>query len=132
MTSRRLVAVATTYDVTSTRCSRDDLWRRRFWHSSIFRIRFWCDDVSGVRNGRRHLRFWVILVRPWWSRAAVFHCDILNPAQGLNIYISGEYMEPHYYCLTSPHGRGSGAGVIITPSYVKSFQILGDVLTRSS
>ena len=40
-------------------------------------------------------------------------------------------MEPHYYCLTSPHWRGSGAGVIITPSYVKSFQILGDVLTRS-
>ena len=74
-------------DVTSTRCSRDDLWRRRLWHSSIFRIRFWCDDVSGVRNGPRHLRFWVILVRPWWSRAAVFHCDILNPAQGLNIYI---------------------------------------------
>ena len=59
MTSRRLGAVATAYGVadsgtvvTSTRGSRDDLWRRRFW---------------------------AILVRRWWSCAAVFHCDILNP-----------------------------------------------------
>ena len=32
---------------------------------------------------------------------------------------------------TPRHHGGSGAVVIITPSYVKSFQILGDVLTRS-
>ena len=69
-------------DVTSTRCSRDGLWRRRFWDSSIFRIGFSFDDVTSTRGSRDDLwrrRFWAILVRRWWSCAAVFHCDILNP-----------------------------------------------------
>ena len=60
-----------------------------------------CDDVTGVRDdlvlqktcatiigvcdGRRHLRFWDILVRHWCPRR--FHCDIFNPWAGLNIYL---------------------------------------------
>ena len=54
----------------------------RFWDSSIFRIGFSFDDVTSTRGSRDDLwrrRFWVILVRRWWSRAAVFHCDILHP-----------------------------------------------------
>ena len=98
----------------------DDLWRRRFWHSSIFRIGFSFDDVTSNRTpesalesdadsgisfddvtstqSRRPMASPILAVLFWatfWCVsdsggrpcAAVFHCDILNPAQGLNIYI---------------------------------------------
>ena len=106
------------------RLYREVVGKCRFWHSSIFRIGFWCDDVTGVRDGRRHLRFWDILVRPWCPRCFTVIYWTLEQGE----YISGD----HLITTVSHHPTGgSGAGVIITPSYVKSFQILGDVLTRS-
>ena len=108
MTSRRLVAVATIYGVAD---SGSVLFLESDFGAMTSLVVVWCDEVPGVRG-----------VSLWY----------IEPLSRVEyIYISGEYIEPHYYCLTSPTG-GSGAGVIITPSYVKSFQILGDVLTRSS
>ena len=93
-------------DVTSTRCSRDGLWRRRFWDSSIFRIRFSFDEVTStsvvsamVGDISDSGSFWCV---PGGRVPRCFTVIYWTLLKGW-IYISGEYMEPHYYCLTSPH-----------------------------
>ena len=78
----------------------------------------------------RHLQFWDILVRRchWWSCPTVFHCDILNPSAGLNIYlVITSLLVSHItpYCRVTERGCSLQK---CTPSYVKSFQILDDIM----
>ena len=162
----------------------------RFWNSSIFRIRFWCDDVTSTRSspndlwrfrrthdGRRYPRRSSVSVMVGDISGALPMCPgCLRPLRYLqcvsdisNISDSGTflflesdfgattslvfvchgvslwYIEPCrrvkiYLVSTSnlittvskdshhPILRGSGADVIITPSSVKSFQIIGDIM----
>ena len=65
MTSRRLVAVATTYGVAD---SGAFLFLESDFGAMTSRRLVAVATIIGVRDGRRHLRFWRILVHHWCPR----------------------------------------------------------------
>ena len=62
--------------------------RRRFWASSIFRIGFWCDDVTGVRDGRRHLRFWTFWCVPGVRGVSLWYIEPLSRVEYIYLVIT--------------------------------------------
>ena len=112
MTSRRLVAVATTYGVAD---SGTVLFLELDFGATTSLVSAMVGDISDSGT------FWCV---PGVRGVSLWYIEPLSRVE----YISGD----HLITTVSHHPTGgSGAGVIITPSYVKSFQILGDVLTRS-